>query len=135
MGIWKPFSILLLSLTLFAVPSNAGNTRPVLANVQSSHFFSQKFHFAGKPLKAIPLSTDIEYSLPDFFSFEIEELLVTKMYKIKKKYKRVVPGSSMLRQPVREVDIIPLNIYIKETYSKPFFVSPLHRFLFRLTPF
>ena len=126
---------MLLSLTLFAMPSNAGNANPVLANVQPSHFFSPKFHFAGKPLKALHFSTNIEYSLPDHLSFEIDELLVTKMYKIKKKYKRVVPGSSMLRQPVRDVDILPVNIYIKETYSKPFFVSPLHRFLFRLTPF
>ena len=56
-------------------------------------------------------------------------------FKLKKKHKRMLPASSTLRQPAREMDIIPQNIYLKETYSKPHFLSQLHRFLFRLTPF
>ncbi|HUC82274.1 MAG TPA: hypothetical protein VMR70_15320 [Flavisolibacter sp.] len=64
-----------------------------------------------------------------------EAQLMNKIVRYKKKYKRTISSSCAPRPVVREVDRIPQNIYIKETYSKPFFVSPLHRFLFRLTPF
>jgi hypothetical protein len=55
--------------------------------------------------------------------------------KYRKKYKRVSPISPGLRQPVRNIECLAFDITGKTTYLKPFFLSLLHSFLFRLTPF
>lgn len=55
--------------------------------------------------------------------------------KYKKKYKRINSSPTRLERPVRDVENAPVNIFTKDLYSKPHFLSHLHRFLFRLTPF
>jgi len=57
------------------------------------------------------------------------------LVKYKKKYKITTPVFAGLKQPVKDVDPLFLYICSKETYSKPHFLSHLHHFLFRLTPF
>lgn len=52
----------------------------------------------------------------------------------KRKYKRALTSSATFRQPVKEI-IVSLPIDGTESYTTPHFVSHLHRFLFRLTPF
>ena len=135
MGIRKKISLLILSMVLLTLPALAGVNSSVSAHTSPQRVSSQKAHTAPTPSQLLLLFSNIHLSLPDYLSFETEETLLPKICKQKKKYKRIIPGSSTLRPPVRDVDIIPQNIYIKETYSKPFFISPLHRFLFRLTPF
>ena len=61
--------------------------------------------------------------------------LQSKSVKYKTKCKRAVPSSAGLKQPVKVIDPSWLYLRSKETYSKPHFLSHLHRFLFRLTPF
>jgi hypothetical protein len=135
MGLRKKISLLTLSLVLLTLPALAGVTSSVSASTSPQRIFSQKASNTVTASKFLFLFGNIHVSVPDFPAFETEEVVVPKICKQKKKYKRILPGSSTLRQPVRDIDIIPQNIYIKETYSKPFFISPLHRFLFRLTPF
>lgn len=135
MGIRKKISLLILSMVLLTLPALAGVNSSVSAHTSPQRVFSQKAHTSPTASQVLLLFSNIHLSLPDYLSFETEETLLPKICKQKKKYKRIIPGSSTLRPPVRDVDIIPQNIYIKETYSKPFFISPLHRFLFRLTPF
>lgn len=122
-------------MVLLTLPTLAGVNSSVSANTGPQRVFSQKAHTSPAASQALFLFSSIHLSLPEYLLFETDETVVPKICKQKKKYKRILPGSSTLRPPVRDVDIIPQNIYIKETYSKPFFVSPLHRFLFRLTPF
>lgn len=122
-------------MVLLTLPALAGVTKPAAAPVAANRIFPQKAHPSATASQVLHFFGNIHLSLPDYLSFETEETLVPKICKQKKKYKRILTGSSTLRPPVRDVDIIPQNIYIKETYSKPFFISPLHRFLFRLTPF
>jgi len=136
MGICKKSCLLVLGLLAFMHLSFAGNKASVTASaaVKQTYFRLSKAVFAS-PFTAGNKPLTLERSLPESFSFAVEDLLSKKVCKIKKKYKRVHPASTTLRPPVRDIDIIPQNIYIKETYSKPHFISPLHRFLFRLTPF
>lgn len=122
-------------MVLLTLPALAEVNSSVSAYTSPQRVFIKKTPTAVSGSKFLFLFGNIHVSVPDFPAFETEEVLVPKICKQKKKYKRILPGSSTLRQPVRNIDIIPQNIYIKETYSKPFFVSPLHRFLFRLTPF
>lgn len=58
-----------------------------------------------------------------------------KLARYKKYYKRTITSTPRLEPPVKEIDTVTAYIYAKETYSKPHFLSHLHRFLFRLTPF
>jgi hypothetical protein len=58
-----------------------------------------------------------------------------KLEKLKKKYRRAIHTFSGIKQPVRQVELQLPSIYSKEIYTEPYFLSHLHRFLFRLTPF
>lgn len=58
-----------------------------------------------------------------------------KLARYKKNYKRTITSTPRVEPPVKEIDSVTAYIYAKETYSKPHFLSHLHRFLFRLTPF
>ncbi len=54
--------------------------------------------------------------------------------KYKKKFKR--PQVSIgIRPPAKDIERVDFNSTSKPTYSKPYFLSHLHHFLFRLTPF
>ena len=58
-----------------------------------------------------------------------------KQFKFKKKFKRSLPAFSGINVPSRIIEPVPFNIFLKTSYSKPHFLSHLHHFLFRLTPF
>ncbi len=52
-----------------------------------------------------------------------------------KKYRRWSSVSLGIRQPVRNIEACIFDSNGDSTYIKPFFLSHLHSFLFRLTPF
>lgn len=55
-------------------------------------------------------------------------------FKYKKKHKRVQQFSNKIKTPVKIVTVFtPASE--EETYTKPYFLSHLHHYLFRLTPF
>jgi len=55
--------------------------------------------------------------------------------KYKKKYRRWSSVSLGIRQPVRNLEARIFDSGGNTVYIKPFFLSHLHSFLFRLTPF
>ena len=61
--------------------------------------------------------------------------LKTRLFKGKKKYKRILNNFSEVKSPVRDNPPVSFNIFWKDLYSKPHFLSHIHHFLFRLTPF
>lgn len=61
----------------------------------------------------------------------VEKQSVTK----KKKLKRFVPVFWEINSPVKEIAPAVFNILRKNNYSKPYFLSHIHQFLFRLTLF
>ena len=58
-----------------------------------------------------------------------------KFIKYRKKFKRISSGSSAFKTPVRFVNPISFGTHYKPTYTDPHFLSHLHLFLFRLSPF
>lgn len=58
-----------------------------------------------------------------------------KPARCKKLFKRTVNFPSSPAPPTKEIDNASHFIPTKEIYSKPYFLSHLHHFLFRLTPF
>ncbi len=67
--------------------------------------------------------------------FNDDDLVLKHFFKFRKKSKKLPSYSTRIKAPTREIDPITLCINSKETYSKPHFLSHLHHFLFRLTPF
>lgn len=134
MRIGRSICILLMGLIPFCQQSFAGTRAPV-----SLHGDIQQIFFSTSPsIRAFRHS--LEESSDHLFHCELASSFVeqshfknTFKYK-RKKYKRVFSSLS-LRAPVREVEVLPLNIHVSESYSKPHFLSPLHRYLFMLTPF
>jgi hypothetical protein len=57
------------------------------------------------------------------------------LIKYRKKYKRLSSATAVIRLPVKNIETIAFNINGKTSYVRPFFLSLLHSFLFRLTPF
>lgn len=55
--------------------------------------------------------------------------------KYSKKFKRISSTSPGIRQPVRELEAIEFNTNGRYNYVQPIFLSHLHSFLFRFTPF
>jgi hypothetical protein len=58
-----------------------------------------------------------------------------KQLKFRKKFKRLPQGLTGFRPPVKNVESARFNLFSISTYNKPYFLSHLHYFLFRLTPF
>ena len=65
----------------------------------------------------------------------IQNTLHKSFIKYRKKYKRISSASAGVRPPVRQIEANYLDLNGITTYVKPFFLSHLHSFLFRLTPF
>lgn len=64
-----------------------------------------------------------------------EETSRVDRHRTKKKIKRWSQPFPELKPPVKHVELIPFNVFSKIHYSKPHFLSQLHAFLFRFTPF
>lgn len=58
-----------------------------------------------------------------------------KLIKYRKKFKRTSNIYSGIRPPSKELPPGTFNLFSKVTYTRPHFLSHLHHFLFRLTPF
>jgi hypothetical protein len=58
-----------------------------------------------------------------------------KLIKYRKKYKRTSNVCSGIRPPAKDLSPLIFNLFTKESYTTPHFLSHLHHFLFRLTPF
>jgi hypothetical protein len=58
-----------------------------------------------------------------------------KVIKYRKKYKRTRNVLSAIKPPVKELPRLLFNIFPEDSYATPHFLSHLHHFLFRLTPF
>lgn len=56
-------------------------------------------------------------------------------FKYKKKLKRLQQSVTGLRLPVKYIEWSANDPSARCTYTKPHFLTPLHRYLFRLTPF
>ena len=132
---WKIVSLLLLGLlaftqNLFAESADAGPTPEAdfLFSPQQKTFYSfltGTYVTADNASQLFPAnpSTDKTYWFEQGAA------------KYKKRFKRFYSFSTKLERPVKDIDLLPVNIFTKETYSKPHFLSHLHQFLFRLTPF
>lgn len=133
----SPFHKLLLLtiLGLFLMSINKKNTKD--SSALSYNLYSNLDNYDLK-LKSFTEATTI---------FDIKTLITkdnldfkkahfkNKQFQYRKKYKRWLPGFTGFKPPVKYIQVTPFNIYLKANYSKPHFLSHLHHFLFRLTPF
>ncbi|WP_207494483.1 hypothetical protein [Aridibaculum aurantiacum] len=95
-------------------------------------FFSEP---VAKP-PVITLHASFDEELIEDLAEEEEGFKVSKkVSKFKKKIKRASSAFSGFRQPVRDVESIYVLTRSTINYTKPHFLSHLHHFLFRLTPF
>ncbi len=92
------------------------------------------------PLFHLPSITDLR-ELANINLFQLvekspETAFKSKLSKQTKKCKRIVNNIFLgLNPPVKEIDPFVFNIFWKDSYSKPHFLSHIHSFIFRLTPF
>jgi hypothetical protein len=95
----------------------------------------------GQPASCDPFAPDVDLTITSLpfttkKGFAGSNLQIGKMLaRYKKNYKRTITSTPRIEPPVKEIDSVTAYIYAKETYSKPHFLSHLHHFLFRLTPF
>lgn len=133
---WKKFYLFILSLLVFSqgllAEEHITGATPVANDRLTTHLislFPAKTNLFSQPAEITIDDARVDFEPHYDYSFRKTVL------KYKKKIKRAYTFSTRLKHPVKEIDIVAINIFTKESYSKPFFLSHLHHFLFRLTPF
>ena len=135
MNIWKKFYLVILSLVIFSQFLLAGERHTGALSLRSGFSDSKQAAFLlPEALTGQRLATTAGEVAFQRNNGEEAELCKT-FVKYRKKFKRVYTSSVRLKPPVKDLDPLTVNIFTKESYSKPFFLSHLHHFLFRLTPF
>jgi hypothetical protein len=120
------------ALLVFAQSSFAGDKVAVIPSINSGFTGFANAHLYLEKSQAVKYCSTL---LEDESALGAEMHIQKKTPGYKKKYKRIFSPDYTLRPLVREIDNTFRNIYFEESYSKPHFILPLHRFLFRLTPF
>ena len=127
------FLSMIVSLMSFASNGlNADEPSRAYKYVQLATLYCPLFHF--------PSITDLR-ELANINLFQLvekspETAFKSKLSKQTKKCKRIVNNIFLgLNPPVKEIDPFVFNIFWKDSYSKPHFLSHIHSFIFRLTPF
>lgn len=129
-------NLLFLFLVVFLLSFTARkNETPLPVAAYISHFsnFILPNTFASPPVKdfaKIQLLTQF-----DLDGVQKNVHYKSKQVKYRKKFKRTSNVISGLRPPIKEAPAVIFNLFAKAGYSKPHFLSHLHHFLFRLTPF
>ena len=130
------FCLLFLSLTVLSLVSSATSDIAVSAstNFSSAITGGSPFSFFTTTINEFTLLRN-PLSIEDTYGSNTNVHGRVKLLHYKKKYKRIVSSYPDLKTPVKYLDIVPRSKNAKPTYSKPHFLSQLHHFLFRLTPF
>jgi hypothetical protein len=124
-------SLCILALFLLSFRYDNRNENCFLHKNTSASLYFSSFSFPYKTVLSDVVKTG---SSPILFHSHKYLQAESKLVKYKKKFKRtshVFPG---IRPPVKEVPPVVFNSSTP-VYSKPYFLSQLQYFLFRLTPF
>jgi hypothetical protein len=106
-----------------------------VATTSCSFLFSRHSPSAGLP-PATNSQIQGEKLFPDQYDLRQEvKKGLDSHFKYKKKLKRVRQAVTGVKLPVKYIEWLTFNILSKSSYNKPHFLSHLHHFLFRLTPF
>jgi hypothetical protein len=127
----RRYHLLLLSLlvafvTSFTVTVNEANLSSAFLSISSAS--AENDHSTENSILANVDDVAIQQTI-------LSSNLHHSFTKWRKKYKRLSSASAGIRLPVKHIETIAFDINAKDFYIKPFFLSRLHSFLFRLTPF
>ncbi|MDB5250515.1 MAG: hypothetical protein JWQ40_4909 [Segetibacter sp.] len=126
------YFMLLPFITVFLMSFEANGIKtgtPDTFCISSSSHVSSVFSFPTEietAFRELKNNTDIETDVSD---------VKKRQVKYKKKFKRSPQVSTGIRPPAKDLESADFDSSSKTPYSKPHFLSHLHHFLFRLTPF
>lgn len=135
MNIFTRFALLFFAIIVFCHPLLAETATGASVNY-SAHTSSGLVHEIFKKSNSQLNLNSKCIALSIYEHQDEDQQLSTErdVAKKKRKYKRIFSSSATLRQPVKEI-VVSLPLNGTEFYTTPHFISHLHRFLFRLTPF
>ena len=134
MGNYTRTNLWLLSLVMFLMSFTTKeiSTDPSLAAAKTSLTLDA---YSFELPTVVNLKEISNKAFTQFFEHTHPTIIKSKPVKYKK-YKRATTNSfSGINAPVKEIPALSFNIFWKDSYSKPHFLSHIHSFVFRLTPF
>jgi hypothetical protein len=130
----------LLLITILALMSLSVKASDIKTSSLSAacNIFSSVHHFSPETLST-PRAAHENFGAKN--NIEINEIAPKQIGQnhhltgYRKKFKRTSNVFSGIKPPVKDLPPLAFNVPANTIYNKPHFLSHLHRFLFRLTPF
>lgn len=136
MGSYTKLNLLLITIVAMCTVSFASESIKTSSPVAAHHLFSiASYSYTASPPVVINygITSDATFDKIDIHQNFLK--LKINYISCKKKFKRATQVLQGLKLPVKNLEDVAFNIYINPVYSRPHFLSHLHYFLFRLTPF
>jgi hypothetical protein len=137
MGNYTKINLLFLSILVLLMSFTAKDEETESPNNASTYINAGSLnYYTFSVVPSIGLKSLINIPASQIFEDATKSELKTTFVKQRKKCKRLVNSlCSGIQPPVKEIDPAEFNIFWKDSYSKPYFLSHIHSFVFRLTPF
>jgi len=132
------FNLLLITILALMSLSVRGADIKTSSLSAACNIFSSVHHFSPETIST-PAANHENFGVRNNIEFnEIATKQIRQNYHLtgyRKKFKRTSNVFSGIKPPIKDLSPVAFNVSSKITYNRPHFLSLLHRFLFRLTPF
>ena len=132
------FNLLLITILALMSLSVKGADIKTSSLSAARNIVSTVHHFSPESVST-PLSEYENFAARNNIEFdEVAPKQIAQNYHLtgyRKKFKRTSNVFSGIKPPIKDLSPVAFNVSSNITYNRPYFLSHLHRFLFRLTPF